>query len=520
MRKSIFLILTLCGFIHNELHSQLENFNYPYANIIILPDTSSRLKTLNLSRPPVHLNARSIGMGKTQISYEKNKLNFNSNPAFLATKKRQTDLINIEAAVPRRTLNLVDYVYSNKEIFQYNLDIEIQTIIDSYLDGSITGLTSEYINILKKYTQFSADIIKMTDGIIYNPQIHGFAAFPDLKIQYDNFGFSLSTNNLNSYIILPGNILKAVSLLNENIEKSNAYDWIIITDLLQSSISNEGNISAEALPRIISLNSIDISTNLGYGFMINPKLHAGINLKYINRRFSSKLLSVDDIDKIILTNLGDYPDVINTVSMDIGALYNEKNSGFKFAASAYNIIPVKKYHTEIEYETLKTTTHIPDDDVKDILLSNDINQIPQLLYADTLIISKRQTVKKTLPVNTNMPFILNIGVTRPLGNFFRIEAEIADLTANNSLLYNNYRDRFRLGFEFSTKYDILSIRTGVANSLPTFGIGLGINAKRVKFNINYGSAFSEYYNSFTHFVDLQIGFDYAPAKKSILLSSY
>lgn len=499
-------IAVLCSlFITSYTFSQL-NIPYVFLHQNLEPETSTRTTTIIYSSPN-HIDAKSIGRGKTNMMLGARNNKFWQNPAFLSYQRLSFELTNAQLVLPQSTLDAITFVQDYDEQFQGQFITDIKEGLNKMIIGSTPEEKEEG---KQQYNNAISFLNKFNDEVAYspeNPNVHGISVYPKLQLQYKNFGLSVYKSINMAFAVSLGNIANA--LAKSEIKDERDWDNIReIDQLLYHSIDSEGNISANALPRFFAITYEDLVTNLGYGKQINENLRLGINIKFVNRGFST-----DAIDSKYSENALDHArdNLSNThffVTGDFGGLYHFNQKRTTLGWTFKNFIPSKGVPSEAEFNYTDSKIEIPKDENGNPLVGRvENNEFIEDATGDTLIYSYIVDRKVILPYELRNPFLFNLGLHHTLYQNLELNFDFVDIFNQTHNYYNSYFERLRIGAEYRLFKDVFAIRAGISELRPTFGAGINIKIKNVVFDLDFAYAYNNITSTPGYFIQLNLGFD-------------
>ncbi len=464
----------------------------------VLPSETIDAKNSGVYVNPNPLNVKSIGMGKTQIA---NGYRFNAmmdNPALLSRKRVSFDLFSVQIGIPKSSIDAVTYVNDNSsELSDGNYFRQLESAYNEYenapnLDDKLIAI--DKINTALEFPREFAENILGTNN---NPKNHSITLLPSLSFQIQNFGFTYHASMAIGFEASPGETIeKALNLrLPTTGEDISALVLLEIAEIVNAALDADGNITPETTPEVFAISYIDQVYTAGYAHTISEDLSVGANLKYLNRRFSTKNLDLNNLDGVVDEVSKDFGSPINAVTADLGAIYNYKPWNTEFGLSIQNIIPVSETKSLAEFSYLESeNSYILDDETGEKIVGlfdfegnfyteEEIQQVfGETIAGDTLIAVQERKIKVNSPYELRAPLLVNIGSFHKINNEWDVSCDLADLFMQNEN-FDNFFQRFRIGSEYRFLKSILAVRAGLADSKITFGAGL--NFKVVQLDVAY-----------------------------------
>jgi len=472
-----------------------------------LPHETITKNTTTIYSSPTYIDAKSIGRGKTNMMLGARNNKFWQNPAFLTYERFSIEVTNAQLILPQSTLDAITFIQEYDAYFQGKFVTDIREGLNKMINGSSPEEKAEgkaqYNNAINFLNKFKKEVAYSPD----NPNIHGVSIYPKIQLQYKNFGFSVFKSVNMAFAISLGNIAEALSKTNIGEE----LDWNQITEiaqLLYHSFDSEGNISANGLPRLFAVTYEDLVANLGYGRQINENLRLGINVKFVNRAFST-----DAIDSKDSYNALDHArdNLSNThffVTADFGGLYHFNQKKTTLGWTFKNIIPSKGVNSEAQFNYTESKIEIPkDENGKPYVGRVEDNNFIEDPSGDTLIYSYIVDRKVILPYELKNPFLFNLGLHHQLISNLELNFDMVDVLNQAKYYYNNYFDRLRIGAEYRLFNNIFAIRAGMAEFKPTFGAGLNIKVKNIIIDLDLAYAYNNLTNTPGYFFQIHLGYD-------------
>jgi len=457
----------------------------------------------------VSLDAKSVGMGKTQMIMRDDFNGMWQNPAFLSRKRISFDFTSAQLVVPQNTINAVNFIIDNKANFITDV---ISDDISEGLNKIITGTTKaerqEGVDIYNNAVSFIDELINKLSGPREKQMIHGLSLYPKFQTQYKNFGFSVFNSTNMAFAIVPRELYRKLSefRMPKTVDDIDQEELIGLANQILVSLDSEGNFTPQSLPAIYAVSMLDFIFVAGYGYSISDKFKIGANLKIINRRFNTVLIDYGSVD-YINDNIG--KGVMKpfwTSTIDIGGLYIDKPKGLAISAVFKNIIPTTNDISSVTENYVKSSISIPTDANGDKYVGRvEDNTFVADPNGDTLVYSDIQNIQYIDLYTLRTPFLFNIGVHKSLNKNLDLSFDLIDIFMQDNF-YDNYSDRIRIGGEYRFFKDIFAVRAGMSEIYPTLGCGVNIEIKHFLLQFDFAYAYNNLTNSPGYFVQIKLGY--------------
>jgi hypothetical protein len=482
-----------CGFSQTQLpgFSITENF---------LSDSNRRIPTDRINLDPALPDVKAIGRGMTSVTGWNGYMGMLNNPAYLTTDRVEVEIADAQVIIPQTTIKAINYLMSNKEALKNDFFLkEMEQGIYEYIryyDDPVRR--QEALAKIDNSSIKADDLLTNVIGTPTNPTRHGMMAFPNLKVQYKNFGFSVYNVTQVSFLVTAGNILNVMRNFHRRDDEAIQSELLIrMAGLVYDSYNAEGSIDAEALPIIYSVAASNTAFSVGYGYKYNEKLSLGANFNLYRRALSTSLIESADYDEALNIAFEGFKDPIWDFNLTVGMNY-QPNERLSFGLVANNFLPSKDISGKLNLQ----------------LQSSDLDyEIIGDSWQDSVSIDLySQTTNVEFPYSLSIPFLLSSGATwQPLPNLY-IAGEWADMLARDNIRYSEYIERFRLGVEYSFLKEIVSLRTGMANLRPTIGGGISLPIWRFNLDLDMAYAHTKLTDSRATYIQLKIRYKH-PDKK-------
>ncbi len=433
---------------------------------------------------PVAINrddVKAIGMGNTQVA---NGRFFNAmeyNPALLAHERTSFDVIQVQASLPLNSLDAFAFLRDNADQlrtgeFYKNIDQGFKAYQSATTPDHAIAAIHQINSGLAFANQFQQKVLGPPD----NPRTNGVLVIPDIQVQVGNMGFSLHASLRTALTAYVGETLSKLYALQlpddlNNLTNDQVQTLIDFTALLYDFNTGKPNY-VEAIPQTFAVSYLDIVGMAGYGYKLTPAISLGANLKVFNRRISTKVINADNYKSIITDLRSDFRNSITGVTLDLGGLYHLKSTGTDFGLTLQNIIPLPKANSEAVFSTVGFDAQ-----------------------------GNQQHIQVTIPVEFNVPFLINLGVTHPIMSNWDASFDCVDIAAQDEK-HVNFGGRLRIGTEYRLdaipKSLGIAFRGGVAER--KLAAGVGINLFRVV-QIDGAYAWDNYIYDNAVFVSVRFG---------------
>ncbi len=469
---------------------------------IVLPAEIYRGNITPLSLSIAREDVKAIGMGRTQIGLNRRGPSMLANPAFLATSKTTLDLLNVKVGIPGQTLSATGFIEDNVVQFQQGIFLkEIRAGIVDFDNAVTPEQALAAIRRMNNGLQFITDMVTDVSGGEENPMTHGVHVLPAFQAQVGHFGFSLSATAQSGFQVSSGRALEALNgfKIPEDLTDVNALAASIQSLFLaiDGLFDEDGEVALDALPSVYALSYLDIVGTAGYGMRLSNNIDAGVNLKIINRRFSTSRIPATSLEDLISETRTNFEASVTGFTFDAGIIYTLPSARTRIAATAENILPVKTILSDMKVRIVESfpiyaRDFYPDGPIKTV-------------GADTGLALIRLPLEVQIPFELKAPLILSAGVSHQLASNWDAALEWNDI-ATQSSLYETTLQRIRLGTEYRFKPipGILdaAARLGFAQDHMTYGIGLDL-FKVVE--IDGAVAFDRFTAATSYFAQLRLG---------------
>ncbi|NQT25780.1 conjugal transfer protein TraF [candidate division KSB1 bacterium] len=497
--KNILVVLILSFIVTASLYSQS---NYYFSRHLSLPEQTATAKTIDLGYPIQLEDVRSIGMGNTQVAGKNLANAMMANPAFLAQPNRSFEVFGFMANLPPETYNAAFFLADNMTEFEEALSLnQVWDGVNAFfVEGASLEDRFEALNTIQKGMRFTLDLFDEVIGDAENPQKHAIALLPSFQAQWDQWGVSLYGYGHSVFMVQQSPTLDRLMEIEipENMDNplqaAKAAAQIFGT-LAHVFLFESESFANEVFPMAFYLAYVDMVLSVGRGFQINENLHLGMNLKFVNRRFSTDRVPVSDYEAILSNAWSSLNTDVTGLTADIGALYTLP-FGTRIGASLQNILPMKSLDNQI-VTPFRFPQIVRDRDEDGNIITN--------AQGDTALVSTYRRINTIRPFSLNTPFIANIGINHPITSNWDIALDWVDI-AENDTRYRETTERIGLGTEyrFGVWQDKLSIalRTGMADEHWTAGLGVHI-LNRVR--LDGAMAYDRMVKAHSYFAQIKVG---------------
>lgn len=448
--------------------------HYYYSRYLSLPEQTATAKTIDLAYPVQMEDVRTIGMGNTQVAGEKAFNAMMANPAFLARSDRSFEVFGFTANLPPETYDAAFYLADHMAEFEEALSLhQIWDGVNAFFAENAT-LDDRFIalNTIQDGMRFTLDLFENVIGDSENPQKHAIALLPSVQAQWDRWGVSLYGYGHSTFVVHQSPTLDRLMAIDvpENmddpLQAAKAAAELFGT-LAHVFLFEPESMANEVFPMAFYMAYVDMVFSVGRGFTVHEKLHLGMNLKLVNRRFSTDRVPVSDYEAILSKAWSNLQKDVTGVTADAGAIYTLP-FGTRIGASLQNILPVSSLEGQIVTSFRFPQIRRDRDENGDIITNAE---------GDTALVSTYRRINVIRPVSLKTPFIANIGFSHPITPDWDVALDWVDV-AENDTRYGKTTERIGLGTEvrFGVWRDRLriAVRTGMADDHWTGGLGATI----------------------------------------------
>lgn len=477
-RFSIVLCILFFGARVRPAHAQTGGGYINYTQIQGEPLEFS-LDAIVFPQSPNWTHVRSVGMGKTQTADPRFYNGMLANPALLGSTRDQYDPIGLQVSFPKSTFDAASFVKKNVNQFKKGDFLRLLGEgFKEYYNASSLEEQQTAVQKINSALSFPNDLLDKIVGDVENPLTQGLLAIPAMQVQYGNWGFSLFGRGQIGFVVNPGET--ASRLLGLHIPE-NTTDLSIdvlrnLAEIVGSLFDAEGNISPDALPQAFAMSSVDIVGAVGRSHPLGPNLDFGANLKIVNRRFSTKLINPDNLDRVLTEARKELKHTATGFTADLGLLYRNPKNRLRVGFSLLNAIPVQTVTSTTTFEFVVPTNayYVDDGTGRPAVGSVDLNGTFHSDPAgDTLLVVERSDVAVKQPFRLKAPLLANIGLIYPLQSNWDLAFDWVDVFSKDDT-YGSFADRVRIGTEYRFTRTRLSpsLRAGIAEKHLTIGAGI------------------------------------------------
>ena len=486
-----------------------------------LPVWDIQHDVLELPLSPNRMDVKAIGMGKAQVADGRSYNAMMDNPALLARERFTFDLVGLQTSIPVATLDAASFVSDNKGEFA---DGQFFSLIrEGYAEYEMASTVQGRIAAIRKINQgleFPNQLLLETIGDKEDPQVHGLGLIPNFQIQQGNWGVSFHTNAQVGFMVNPGNSINQLLSLSipEHAQELGPQVQRELTEVIASVFDANGNLSSEGLPQVFAISCIDAVGGVGYARQVSEvseDLWLGANLKILHRRFSNKNVDAANLDDILSEVREDFDAHITGVTADVGGLYKYEPTGTEIGMAVQNLIPVQTVESTARFRFVQSEQYYVTDMLVNYLNGlpyEDASEEPWVGYydqagafvphaeGDTLLYVESQVQNQRLPMELQVPMLLNLGVMHPINDNWDVALDWVDVLSQDSK-FISYTERFRIGTEYRLMANVLALRAGIADERLTGGFG--VNFKLLQFDAAY--AYDNFIEDNTYFLQFKLG---------------
>lgn len=472
---------------------------YVVNRVVDFPDTSLVADATPLAVSPNREDVRAIGMGRAQVSNGKTFNAMMYNPALLARGKTTFDVAGLQVGLPPRTFDALEFLRDNAGEFRTGgfltsmnqgiRDLRTATTIEAQLAA---------LQKIQSGIRFANSMQDALGGASGDPVLHGVTVIPQVQAQVGNFGFALYGEAQSGFELLPGAVVPRLAKLQipDRLDDITPDLLLALVEVIDPLLDDNGELREGSLPEVHAVSVLDIVGAVGYGKTVSRSLSLGVNLKVVNRRFSTKRIAADYFSSILRELNRDFEHSVTGFTMDVGALYTLPSGKTQVGVSVQNIIPLKTIQSSASARV--SVTGIIDYD-------RDNNGNVILVGGDTALVGAQRQVTVSVPFDLTSPVVANIGVTHALSPAWDVSFDWTDVAAQDDR-FEEYMQRFRLGTEYRIDFVPdrfgLAVRGGLADKRPT--VGLGLNLYRVV-QIDGAYAYDALVADYSYYAQIRIG---------------
>ncbi len=462
------------------------------------------LKAIDFYQAPTWIHASAVGMGKTQTSNGQSYNGMLINPALLSDGKNRIDVLGLQVSFPKSTFDAASFLKKNKQEFKTGDFLKsLGRGFQEYYTAETPEQQTAAIRKINQALSFPNELYSTIIGDVNNPLTNGLSVIPTVQVQYGRWGFSLFGKGQIGFVVNPGSTIPKI--LGLHIQE-NTTDLTVdmiksLAEILGSAFDENGDVAFDALPQAFALSYVDIVGVLGRSYALSPNLDIGANVKIINRRFSTKIISPDNFKDVLNEARRELKHTATGFTADLGFLYRSPKNGMRVGASLLNVLPVKTITstTGLQFTIPSNVSYVDDGTGNPAVGSVDLEGYyhPDPM-GDTLLVIEKSQVNVKQPFELKAPLLANLGVSYPLKSNWDIALDWVDIFSKDET-FKGLGDRLRVGTEyrFSNWSPLVSVRGGIAEKHLT--VGAGVQTKYARIDLAYardpflekGSIFSQ-----------------------------
>jgi hypothetical protein len=449
---------------------------------------SLSLNAIDIPASPGWTDVRSIGMGRTQTADGRFRIAMLNNPALLSIPRQRIEAFGFQVGFPKTTFDAASFVKNNRHQFQTGDFLkQLGEGFRDYYSADTPEQQRTAVGKINRALDFPNALLDKTVGDPLNPRTHGFNASPVLQVQWDHWGAALFANAEIGFVIDPGETTTKLLGLHipENTQDLTSDVLLNLAQIVGTLFDENGDISSAALPKAFAMSHIDIVAAVGRSFRVNDRLDAGVNLKVINRRFSTKLISADNLDRVLSEARADLRHTATGFTFDVGALYRFSPTGPRVGVAVQNLLPVKTVSSSTAFDfTIPAGAAYVDDGTGSPAVGSvdgSGNYIPDPA-GDTLLVIENRDLHIVQPFRLKAPLLVNAGVLVPIRPHWDATFDWADMLSKDKT-YDKTADRIRIGTEYRVPQldERLALRAGLAGRRLTGGVGVTLSVVQIDF---------------------------------------
>jgi hypothetical protein len=464
----------------------------------ILPDQYFTEGTVRMAVASNRQDVKAIGQGMTQVA---NGLTFNAmldNPALLAETRASFDVPSVMASIPAQSIPAMMYLKDHSDQFQHGTFLrQIRDGVIAFQSAATDPQRYAAMQEIQQGLQFPNDFQQSMGGTSDNPSMHGLFVVPNFQVQSGNIGLALYATGQLGFVVRSSPAVSELAhfpLPNDISDLSPSKIFQLLT-IVEPLFDSNGDLKPEALPSTYAVSYVDAVGVVGYGMKVTPALNLGVNLKVINRRFSSKWIDANNYDNILNQVRDDFQISSTGYTVDLGGVYTLESHGTRLGCVIQNLLPLRKLASETTIRRLDSRIEYALDPSNNIIVFN----------GDTALVNVQQVVHTSIPFELSEPLLVNLGVTQRFLDNWDVSVDWVDVASQDDK-HDTYLSRFRVGTEFRLDalrdYLGLAVRTGMADKHPTFGLGL--NLFRV-LQVDGAYAYNTFTDENSYFAQVKVG---------------
>jgi hypothetical protein len=437
------------------------------------------LGDIDVQQSPNWNNVKSIGMGKTQTADGRFYNGMLANPALLGESRTRIDAFGLQASFPKATFDATSFL--KKNMHQFKKADFLHLLGDGFSDYYNAETAEQQRAAVRKINQALAFPNELFDKIVgdsLNPMTHGIEVIPSVQAQVGQWGFSLFGWGQVGFVVEPGTTTsKLLSLhIPENTDNLSVDVIRNLAEIVGSLFDENGDVSPNALPQAFAMSHIDIVGAIGRAYTVRPNLNVGASVKVVNRRFSTKLINPDNLDRVLSEARTELKHTATGVTLDLGMLYESPTNGARFGFSVLNALPMKTITSSTSFDFVIPTGASYIDDgtgnpaVGSVDLAGNFYPDPQ---GDTLLVIENSDVHLKQPFRLKAPMLANVGVVVPIQSNWDVAVDLVDMLSKDDT-YSGLADRVRVGTEYriANFKPAIALRGGFAERHLTLGAGI------------------------------------------------
>ncbi len=433
---------------------------------------------------------RNVGMGMTQTADGRFSNGMLSNPALLAGKVDRTTVFGVQTAFPKATFDATSYI--KKNIGQFRNGDFLKLLGEGFSDYYSAETAEQQALAVRKINRaldFPNELLDKIVGRGESQGTHGFQAVPFIQAQRGRWGVSVFGRGQIGFAVDPGETTTRLLSLNipQNTEDLSTETLYQLAEIVGTLFDENGDVSQEALPRAFAVSTIDVAGVVGRSFAITPNLDGGASLKIINRRFSTKLIDTENLDRVLSEARADLKHTSTGVTADLGLAYRNPKNGMRLGFSLLNVLPLQTITSTTEMRfSMPTAAYFVDDGFGRPAVGSvdETGAFTPDPGGDTLIVVEKREVTARLPFRLKAPMLANAGISHPIRPNWDVSVDWVDILSKDET-YKNTAERIRIGTEYRIvrRSAELSLRGGIADK--RLALGAGLKTRIVRFDIAY-----------------------------------
>jgi hypothetical protein len=444
----------------------------------------------DVSQSPNWTPVRNVGMGKTQTADGRFSNGMLANPALLAERADRATLFGVQAAFPKATFDATSYIKKNIGQFQ-NGDF-LKLLGEGFSDYYRAETAEQQALAVRKINRaldFPNALLDKIVGRGESPGTHGFQAVPFIQVQRGHWGASFYGRGQIGFAVDPGETTTRLLSLHipKNTTDLSTETLYQLAEIVGTLFDENGDVSQNALPRAFAVSTIDLAGVVGRSFAISPNLDGGASLKIINRRFSTKLIDPENMNRVLSEARADLKHTATGVTADLGLAYRNPKNGMRLGFSLLNVLPVRTVTSTTEMRfSMPAAAYFVDDGTGHAAVGSvdETGAFTPDPAGDTLIVVENRQVTARLPFRLKAPLLANAGISRPIRPNWDVSVDWVDILSKDDT-YKNTAERIRVGTEYRIvrRWAELALRGGIAEK--RLAVGAGLKTRLVRLDIAY-----------------------------------